>query len=92
MKSLNPGTERPRWCDDWGCPARRSCANHFGRSEAYAKMAERHAPTGHGAGTHFWRGVRDHCPKYELDKPRAWLMPQPGQTTHAGPFHGDFVA
>jgi hypothetical protein len=31
--------------------------------------------TGHGAGTIYWRGTRDHCPKYEFDKPKEWLMP-----------------
>ncbi len=81
-RSLNPGTERPAYCDDWSCPARVSCARHFGRSRAYAGMWENHGSTGHGAGTWFWRGVRDHCPRYEFDKLREWLMPQAGQTTH----------
>lgn len=27
-------------CQDWSCPARVSCARHFGRSAAYATMAE----------------------------------------------------
>lgn len=34
-----------RWlCEDWECPAHRSCARHFGRSDAYAAMSEKHAP------------------------------------------------
>jgi len=30
--------------------------------------------TGHGAGTIYWRGTRDHCAKYEMDEPKEWLM------------------
>ena len=79
MKSLNPGTERPKYCDDWSCPARVSCARHFGRSVEYAEMRDARVSIGHGPGTIYWRGVRDHCERYQFDKPREWLMPQPGQ-------------
>lgn len=77
-RSLNPGTARPAYCDDWSCPARVSCAKHFGRSVEYAGMRMPAPSTGHGAGTIYWRGVRDHCPKYEFDQIKPWLMPQAG--------------
>lgn len=51
VKSLNPGTARPKFCDDWQCPARVSCAKHFGRSKEYAAMQMPAPSTGHGAGT-----------------------------------------
>jgi hypothetical protein len=75
-RSLNPGTERPGYCDDWACPAHVSCARHFGRSAEYAAMKMPAPSTGHGPGTIYWRGVRDHCAKYEFDQPKRWLMPQ----------------
>lgn len=69
-------------CDDWTCPARVSCAHHFGRSRAYAAMSDRHGKVGHGEGTPYDRHSsedRQSCDAYRLDRPRAWLMPQPGQ-------------
>ena len=77
MSSL--GVTRPRYCDDWSCPAHVSCARHFGRSRAYAAMSDRIASTGHGPGTHFFRGIKESCAQYEFDAIKPWLMPQPGQ-------------
>ena len=57
----------------------------------YASMSDppagrsRHS-TGHGAGTIYSRGKRDHCGHYELDQPREWLMLLAGQVTHYGSF------
>jgi len=79
------GLERPKHCDDWECPARVSCARHFGRSSAYAAMRREHESTGHGPGTWYFRGIKEHCPRYEFDKPKEWLMPKPGQVTHLPP-------
>lgn len=71
---------RKTWCDDWTCPARVSCAHHFGRSAAYAGMKP--AKTGHGFGTPYDRfetkGDPDSCPAYRFDRPKPWLLPRPG--------------
>lgn len=84
------------YCDDWSCPARASCAKHFGRSRAYASMRDPgRTRISHGEGTPFDRHAsedRQSCSAYKFDKPRAWLMPQDGQTTHAGPVLGFFRA
>lgn len=66
------------WCDDWGCPARVSCALHFGRSAAYAAMRRartRARPRPKHAGS---------CPDYRRDRRKPWLERQPGQATHGG--------
>ncbi len=82
------GVERPKYCDDWACPAKASCARHFGRSHAYAAMAVRSVSTGHGASTWYFRGIKENCAKYEYDKPKPWLAIKPGQITHLP--HGSF--
>ncbi len=76
------GITRPTYCDDWSCPVRVSCAKHWGRSHAYAAMAEKHKPVGHGPGTHFFRGIREQCDHYEFDRQKKWLAALPGQITH----------
>lgn len=63
------------YCEDWSCPARCSCAHHFGRSHEYAAME----------GAVMERRVELHkfprdagavsCPRYEFDKPKKWLLP-----------------
>jgi len=79
---------RKVWCDDWRCPARQSCANHFGRSEAYAAMRPgAKIETVEATGAFNWHVGPDagnSCAAYRLDKPKKWLMPQPGQMTHGG--------
>lgn len=75
------------YCDDWGCPARASCALHFGRSHAYAAMSDRRVriESIENTGRFNWMTGPDagkSCEHYELDKPKKWLMPQPGQVTH----------
>lgn len=70
---------RRTYCDDWTCPARVSCANHFGRSLAYARMNP--AKVEHGDGTPFDRHAsedRQSCENYKLDRPKRWLMPKEG--------------
>lgn len=56
-------------CQDWGCPAKVSCARHFGRSLAYAEMRL--------PGPPLYRGERavdeESCADYERDKPREWM-------------------
>jgi len=81
------------WCDDWSCPARASCANHFGRSAAYAGMKP--AKTGHGHETPYDRHQsedRQACDKYRRDHAKSWLAFQPGQITIVGPILGFFRA
>ncbi len=85
---------RKVWCDDWSCPARRSCAHHFGRSLAYAAMREG-ARTGHGHETPYDRHAsedRQSCSAYRFDRQKEWLKPQPGQINMIGPVHGMFRA
>lgn len=75
-------SERKTWCDDWSCPARASCAHHFGRSGAYAAMREDHGPVEHGPFTPYDRHASDDgqaCDKYRRDRRKAWLEPAPGQ-------------
>lgn len=82
------------WCDDWSCPARASCANHFGRSAAYAGMREG-AKAEHGPLTAYDRHQSDdrqNCDKYRRDRAKPWLAPQPGQVTHSGPMRGGFAS
>lgn len=82
------------WCDDWSCPAAKSCAHHFGRSAAYAGMREG-AKTGSGQGTPYDRYAsedRQSCTAYRFDRPKAWLVAHPGQVTHVGPVMGFFRA
>lgn len=72
---------RTSYCDDWSCPARPSCAHHFGRSLAYARMSERHPPTMHGPDTPYDRHAsedRQSCENYRFDRQKKWLMPRPG--------------
>lgn len=76
---------RKTWCDDWTCPARVSCAHHFGRSKAYGAMKGQRNKWEHGPFTLYDRHAsedRQACDKYRLDRPKPWLMPQPGQVTH----------
>lgn len=58
------------FCMDWSCPARVSCARHFGRSKQYwhmrGKSERKDGPRDDGA---------DSCPEYVLDKPRSWIEP-----------------
>ena len=85
---------RKVWCDDWSCPARASCAHHFGRSAAYFGMKEG-AKTGHGDGTPYDRHAsedRQSCAVYRFDRQKEWLRIQPGMITHAGPMLGFFRA
>lgn len=75
------------YCDDWRCPARASCAQHFGRSQAYAAMSDRRAKVEsvENTGRFNWMAGPDagnSCEHYRLDKPKEWLMPRPGQVTH----------
>lgn len=67
-------------CEDWGCPARASCALHFGRSIAYARMdgRARSVPD----DDHFDRAYLGHCQHYKFDRPKVWLKILPGQITH----------
>lgn len=79
------------YCDDWRCPARVSCAHHFGRSSAYASMRRADSERDRlesieGTGRFNWMQGPDagnSCAAYRLDKPKKWLMPQPGQITHS---------
>jgi hypothetical protein len=71
--------ERPTYCEDWACPARVSCALHFGRSADYARMDERRRFT----LKKFDRDPsKDCCTEYEFDKPKKFLAIKPGQITH----------
>lgn len=77
--------KRKSYCDDWSCPARASCAHHFGRSLAYARMSERHPRTEHGPGTPYDRHAsedRQSCASWRFDRPKKWLMPRPGDVTN----------
>jgi hypothetical protein len=59
---------RHKWlCQDWSCPMRHFCAQHFGLSERYAAMREQRAsealvcPSRRGERCgHFHLAVRDH--------------------------------
>jgi hypothetical protein len=67
---------RKVWCDDWSCPARPSCANHFWRSKAYAGM-RMGTKTEHGDGTRYDRHTskdRQSCSSY-----RSHLRPARGE-------------
>lgn len=68
------------WCDDWRCPARASCANHFGRSRAYAGMRlGAKVESVERTGRYNWMAGPDaglSCAEYRLDKPKSWLMPK----------------
>ena len=61
---------RPEWlCNNWGCPARRSCARHFGRSDHYRAMTEPkdvRTPT-------VDEGEED-CEHYQRDGFKEWLV------------------
>jgi hypothetical protein len=74
------------YCDDWRCPAKVSCAKHFGRSAAYGRMEERaRVDSIEQTGRFNWMQGPDagnSCAEYRLDKPKAWLMPRPGEITH----------
>lgn len=74
------------WCDDWRCPARVSCKHHYGRSAAYAGMKPgAKVESVENTGQFNWSVGPDaglSCEVYRLDKPKPWLMPQPGQATH----------
>lgn len=51
--------------------------------------------TGHGEGTPYDRHAsedRQSCACYRFDRPKAWLMPRPGQVTTVGPLLGHFRA
>lgn len=60
----------PILCDNWSCPAAISCAQHFGRSAAYAAMRE-----GTQLRTRVVPHGKDACAEYRFDKPKPWLMP-----------------
>ncbi|HEX2255625.1 MAG TPA: hypothetical protein VHG92_02800 [Afifellaceae bacterium] len=65
------GRSADKWlCEDWACPARVSCARHFGRSSLYGALRERHPPLRHGPRD---RG-QDSCAEYRFDRPRQWLL------------------
>lgn len=68
------------YCEDWACPAAVSCAEHFGRSRHYAAMLQ----TGYMLVKPPRDPDADSCPAYRFDRPKKWLMPQPGQITHLG--------
>lgn len=57
-------------CQDWGCPAKASCARHFGRHLAYWSMS--------GEPRQFMKRERKpgfgSCPEYEADKARDWMV------------------
>lgn len=72
---------RKVWCDDWSCPARVSCAHHFGRSQAYAGMREGAKVESVERTGQYERDLQS-CPQYKLDRPKRWLMPQPGQSSY----------
>lgn len=61
---------RRAYCDDWACPARASCARHFGRAEAYWSMRQE--------GDRFFKGGRepegDSWPVYERDRIQPWMI------------------
>jgi len=81
---------RKVWCDDWSCPAARSCVHHFGRSAAYAAMREG-VKCHHGDGTPYDRHAsedRQSCASYRFDRQKEWLKPKLGQITHTGGFMG----
>jgi hypothetical protein len=62
------------YCDDWSCPARVSCAHHFGRSAAYAGMREgSKVESVVHSGIYKRDADKDSCSEYRLDKPKDWL-------------------
>jgi len=72
---------RKVWCDDWQCPARRSCAHHFGRSHAYAAMSKCRVESVENTGQ-YNRASSERvgcCDQYKRDRIKRWLMPRPGQ-------------
>lgn len=74
------------WCDDWRCPARVSCAHHFGRSAAYAAMKPAKVESVENTFRYDRTGSKDPdaCAEYRFDKPKEWLVPKPWQGTHGG--------
>lgn len=59
-----------KWlCQDWRCAGRASCAKHFGRSEYYRAMAEKHPALVMPAKDQ----SASACEHYVQDKPKAWL-------------------
>lgn len=63
------------FCDDWGCPAKVSCAHHFGRSHAYASMKGADAENSVHTRTFGRKPGADDCADYRFDRPRPWLLP-----------------
>lgn len=63
-------SERPTFCDDWGCPAHVSCGRHYGRSEHFAAMS--------ASPVDFARPPRaagaEACDSYTRDVTRPWLI------------------
>lgn len=63
------------FCDDWACPAKASCARHFGRSINYWRFD---VEADHREGVRFAKGPReaghDHCKDYERDEIRPWMV------------------
>ena len=75
---------RKVYCDDWRCPARVSCAHHFGRSAAYASMREG-TKQEHGPFTKYDRDAsedRQSCSAYRFDRQKPWLKPRPGDINY----------
>jgi len=61
--------KRRRYCEDWQCPSKWSCAQALCRSHAYWAMSERPLELFKGER----RRYQDACADYERDIPRPWL-------------------
>lgn len=58
------------YCHDWACPARASCALHFGRSKAYWAMTTKDAD-----GVNAKRPPEaEACDLYVRDKIQPWMV------------------
>lgn len=72
------------YCEDWSCPARVSCAHHFGRSADYGRMDERRR---FNLKKFERNSAADCCPLYQFDRKKPWLKIHPGQVTHLPESH-----
>jgi len=73
------------YCNDWTCPARVSCAHHFGRSKVYFAMSDPNPKTAHGPDTPYDRHEsedRQSCASYRFDRQKEWLRAQPGDVNY----------
>lgn len=58
------------YCHDWSCPAKASCANHFGRSRAYWAMEHEGLPPVNAKRA----ADAEACEDYRRDQIQPWMI------------------